>query len=123
MADADKPKVAWTAADRARHAAVRRRFEDRPTREELVASGEYGPPVPLGFHVGLRSLLAELKAFRERSGITLADVSERTGMDPAAVSRLETGRTPNPTVETLERYTVALGKRLMVQVVDAPTPG
>jgi transcriptional regulator with XRE-family HTH domain len=52
-----------------------------------------------------------------RAGV--ADVTERTGMDRSALSKLETGQRPNPTVDTLVRYAEAVGKRLVVSLKDA----
>jgi DNA-binding XRE family transcriptional regulator len=64
-------------------------------------------------------LVLQLKAAREQKGLTLADLTERTGMDRSALSKLETGQRPNPTVETLVRYAEAVGKRLVVSLTDA----
>jgi DNA-binding XRE family transcriptional regulator len=63
-------------------------------------------------------LVLQLKAAREEKGLSLADLTERTGMDRSALSKLETGRRPNPTVETLVRYAEAVGKRLVVSLAD-----
>ena len=46
--------------------------------------------------------MAELKAERERQGLTLAQLAERSGIDKGAISKLETGRQVNPPVDTLE---------------------
>ncbi len=67
-------------------------------------------------HLG--ELLKQLKAAREERGLSLADMTEITGMDRSALSKLETGKRPNPTVETLIRYAEAVGKHLMVSLVD-----
>jgi DNA-binding XRE family transcriptional regulator len=67
----------------------------------------------------LQELLGQLKATREEKGLSLADVADRTGMDRSALSKLETGQRPNPTVETLVRYAEAVGKRLVVALTDA----
>ncbi|NUQ64555.1 MAG: helix-turn-helix transcriptional regulator [Pirellulales bacterium] len=64
-------------------------------------------------------LLRKLKAAREEKGLSLADLTELTGMDRSALSKLETGQRPNPTVETLVRYAEAVGKRLVVSLADA----
>jgi DNA-binding XRE family transcriptional regulator len=64
-------------------------------------------------------LLKQLKAAREDQGLSLADLTELTGMDRSALSKLETGQRPNPTVETLVRYAEAVGKRLVVSLADA----
>jgi DNA-binding XRE family transcriptional regulator len=67
----------------------------------------------------LQELLMQLKAAREAKGLSLADLTELTGMDRSALSKLETGGRPNPTVETLVRYAEAVGKRLVVTLADA----
>jgi DNA-binding XRE family transcriptional regulator len=64
-------------------------------------------------------LLKQLRAAREEKGLSLADLTDLTGMDRSALSKLETGQRPNPTVETLVRYADAVGKRLVVSLTDA----
>ena len=66
----------------------------------------------------LDELLRQLKAAREAKGLSLADVTELTGMDRSALSKLETGQRPNPTIETLVRYAEAVGKRVLVSLAD-----
>lgn len=66
----------------------------------------------------LAELLRQLKAAREERGLSLADLTELTGMDRSALSKLETGQRPNPTLETLVRYAEAVGKHLVVSLVD-----
>ena len=67
----------------------------------------------------LQELLMRLKAAREAKGLSLSDLTELTGMDRSALSKLETGQRANPTVETLVRYAEAVGKRLVVSLADA----
>jgi DNA-binding XRE family transcriptional regulator len=67
----------------------------------------------------LDELLKQLKAAREAKGLSLADLTELTGMDRSALSKLENGQRANPTVETLVRYAEAVGKRLVVSLTDA----
>ncbi len=67
----------------------------------------------------LQELLTQLKAAREKRGLSLADLTELTGMDRSALSKLETGQRPNPTVETLVRYAEAVGKHVVIELVDA----
>jgi DNA-binding XRE family transcriptional regulator len=107
-----KPK--WTQADRARHKAIRQEFAHSPTEEELKASGDYDPPMKSGAYFAIKVLIHELKKTREAAGLTLAVVSKRTGMDQATLSRLENGRQPNPTVDTLWRYARAVGRQLVL---------
>src|SRR5437773_7062739 len=66
----------------------------------------------------LQELFLQLKAAREAKGLSLADLTEITGMDRSALSKLETGQRANPTVETLVRYAEAVGKRLVVTLSD-----
>ncbi|HEX4132136.1 MAG TPA: helix-turn-helix transcriptional regulator [Pirellulales bacterium] len=68
----------------------------------------------------LETLLKQLKAEREAKGISLADLAKLTGMDRSALSKLETGQRPNPTVETLVRYADALGRRIVVSLAKTP---
>jgi predicted transcriptional regulator len=67
----------------------------------------------------LQELLLQLKAAREAKGLSLADLTQLTGMDRSALSKLENGQRANPTVETLVRYAEAVGKRLVVSLTDA----
>jgi transcriptional regulator with XRE-family HTH domain len=64
----------------------------------------------------LQELLKQLNDAREAKGLSLADLTELTGMDRSALSKLETGQRLNPTVETLMRYAAAVGKRLGVSL-------
>src|SRR5438093_1285024 len=73
----------------------------------------------LAVRAQFQELLGQLKAAREAKGMSLADLTELTGMDRSAPSKLETGQRPNPTVETLMRYAEAVGKRLVVSLTDA----
>src|SRR4051812_13780436 len=114
----------WSPADRARHKALREKFrKERPTPEQLRAGGDYVGPIPLGVYLELRAALAALKQAREAAGLSLADVSERSGIDKAALSRLENGVHDNPTVETLLRYAAAVGKKLTWSLQDLTPAG
>jgi DNA-binding XRE family transcriptional regulator len=116
-------KVELTPQQRAEHRRIRKLFQDwHPSPEELIASGE-GEHFDLhGEYPYLRPFLAELKQTREQQGLSLADVARRCGVDKAALSRLENGHNPNPTLDTLWRYAAALGRRLLLDsAVITPT--
>jgi DNA-binding XRE family transcriptional regulator len=66
----------------------------------------------------LQELLKQLRSAREEKGLSLSDVEDLTGMDRSALSKLETGQRPNPTMETLVRYAEAVGKHLVVSLTD-----
>ena len=68
----------------------------------------------------MRSLRLQLKQTREAAGLSLADVARRSGIDKAALSRLENGHQENPTLETILRYLAAVGKDVEWRFVDVP---
>jgi len=70
-------------------------------------------------HERLRDLLDALKSERERQGIRLSELSDRTGIDKANLSRLESDARVRPTLETLQRVAAALGKSVRLELVDA----
>lgn len=110
-------KIERTPEQRAELRAVRAQLQrDRPTLEDLIASGEYEGPYRLGDVIEFRSAMATLKRGRERRGLSLADVSERSGIDKGMLSRLENGKLPNPTFSTLWRYAEAIGARITIGV-------
>jgi DNA-binding XRE family transcriptional regulator len=115
----DKP--ALSAEQRASIEAIRERARtDRPGPDELIDRGELDELVPQAQYIELRALAIRLRQIRERMGLSLTDVSERSGLTRAAISRLENSWTLNPTLETLFRYTEALGVGLSL-TVDDPT--
>lgn len=67
----------------------------------------------------LQRLCEQLKAAREEKGLSLADVSELTGMDRSAISKLESGQRSNPTLDTLVRYAEAVGKQVVVALSNS----
>jgi len=51
----------WTPADRARHNAIREKFQKkRPTPEQLRASGDHVGPIPHGLYLSLMAALRDL---------------------------------------------------------------
>lgn len=102
---------------------MRERFQaERPSLDDLLATGDCDGTVRLGTYLALVEALTALKRAREEQGLSLADVAEASGIDRAAISRLENGRNANPTVETLDRYAAAVGKRLAWVVEDGDGP-
>jgi transcriptional regulator with XRE-family HTH domain len=103
-------KIERTPEEHARIVALHAKYErERPGPDELAASGEYEGPVQAGAYWEVRRVMAELKAERERQGLTLAQLADRSGLDKGAISKLETGRQVNPTVDTLSRIATGLG--------------
>ncbi len=116
-------QTARTPEQRQREKELRERFQrERPSLEHLVASGEYTPPIPHGVYLDILRLLAGLHQLRESSGLSLAELASRTGIDPAVLARLESGGPDNLTLEMVLRYATALGKRLVWRLEDAADP-
>jgi transcriptional regulator with XRE-family HTH domain len=67
-------------------------------------------------------ILGVLKQARQDRGLSLSEIGRRSGIDLAALSRLEGGKNPNPTFETLSRYAEALGLRLELSLSEVETP-
>lgn len=86
--------------------------ETNAERTEIVKQGK----AVLGARRVARQMLGELKAERERRGLSLADVMRLTGMSRESISRLENDPAPNPTVLTFARYAEALGLELRFSV-------
>jgi DNA-binding XRE family transcriptional regulator len=110
-----------TPEQEAEERAIRERFQrDRPSAEQLVASGEYEDPgMTQGEFWELQHFCREqLRPLRDEAGLSLSDMAERTGMDRAAINKLENGVHTNPTISTINRYLHALGKKLVVRVAD-----
>lgn len=63
-----------------------------------------------------KRVIAQLKAERERQGLSLADIRNRSGISREAISALENSDAPNPTLKTLQRYALALGVKLDLAV-------
>jgi DNA-binding Xre family transcriptional regulator len=72
------------------------------------------------FHIGSGRLLAELRAERERQGLSLTDLMALTRIDRATINKLENGKVPNPTYSTLKAYARALGMRLAFHLGRSP---
>src|SRR5690348_9986456 len=96
--------VKRTSEELAELRAVRERFQrEKPSLEQVLAATGQTEAVPLGEYLHARELLLALRKERERQRVTLAQLAERTGDDPAVLSRLFTGRQANTTLATVAR--------------------
>jgi hypothetical protein len=98
--------------ERLRHKRIREQIEQE--KPELIARGRR----VRARHARLREAVAALKATRELLGLTLADIRERTGIEKGNLSRLENAANPNPTIDTLTRYADAVGKEIVIELVE-----
>jgi DNA-binding phage protein len=109
-------------ADEQQKVAEARRLIVQDEAEIRRNAREYKQAYEAG-RAALEDAVKVLKAERERLGLSLADVSERTGIERPNLSRLENGPHANPTISTLMRYADALGKRLMIVLADPVAGG
>jgi DNA-binding phage protein len=110
-----------TAEEIAEEARVRDLFRDRPSTQTLIERGEIDPDriMTLTAEESLLKGLIALKEARHARGLSLSEISRQSGIDLASLSRLEGGKNPNPTFETLSRYAQALGLRLELSLVES----
>jgi transcriptional regulator with XRE-family HTH domain len=101
---------------RARHRTPEYRAEERRVRE--LARRDFPPATP---DPELAALLTALKAERERRGVSLTEMHERTGLDRATISKVENGHVPNPTWATLRSYSRALGLKIVTDLAPLPS--
>lgn len=79
-----------------------------PTRDDLSSDGEGQDVLTQGMTMALAALVIGLKSRRERKGLTLADVSQRSGLTIQTLSRLENHHNRNPTFDSVFRYAMAM---------------
>ena len=95
--------------------AIRARFhEEKPTSQQLVASGDMEPPVSQAAFLAAWQAVDALTRARQDAGLSLSQVAARGGLDKGTLSRLEAGQHVNPTLDTLSRYAMALGRGMAV---------
>jgi DNA-binding XRE family transcriptional regulator len=104
LSDTEQAKLDAARKDVAAHA------------DELLDEAREAKAVWNKMRVTLRAVLSELKAERERQGLSLADMELRSGLKKSALSRLENDTRANPTLLTLQRYADALGRALDLRV-------
>ncbi len=91
---------------------VQARREIEAEREEILREARAAKRAWAAMRREVDETVARLRAERERRGLSLADVEQRSGLRRSALLRLENDRTSNPPLLTLERYAAALGLTL-----------
>lgn len=96
--------------------AIREKYQrEKPALSEVLGSGEHDV-VSQGDYLGLMSAIAALKRARQDRKLSLATVAKRSGIDKAALSRLENGLNSNPTFATLDTVARAIGVAIRIVV-------
>jgi ribosome-binding protein aMBF1 (putative translation factor) len=119
----ERNRKRWDAMTPEQRAAVEvirasHRTPEFREREEAVRQAARFEFPPRGADEELTAALAALRVERERQGLSLTDMQERTKIDRATISKLERGEVRNPTIGTLRTYAFALGKRLSWSLSD-----
>ena len=73
----------------------------------------------MGYLPADNTLLAigqELREARESAGLSLGTLAAQSGLEKASISRLESGKNPNPSLRTLSRLARALKRSLEVRL-------
>ena len=65
-----------------------------------------------------RAAIAALRRERNRQGLSDEEMMTRSGLDAEALASMS-GRDAKPTIETMEAYARALGKKLLIVLADA----
>ena len=100
-------------------------FEPKPGQmgmnlDDMIEAGLVGKSqvtIQSAYDVVL-GLMKTLKDRRESLGLSLTDVSERSGLTRQVISKLENGHVTNPTVSTLARYAMALESEVTLGLRD-----
>ena len=106
--NADLTPEQRTAAEARRAERETHQYQEGLARDIEAYRQDFPPAVDCE----LVEAMAALRSERERQGLSLTDMAERTGIDRATISKLETGKIPNPTIGTLRTYAKALGRKL-----------
>lgn len=69
-----------------------------------------------------RQAMNKLVEIRKARKMTLKDVAEKMGSDPASIFRFESGER-DPHLSTIRRYATAIGARIETTVTRADDPG
>jgi DNA-binding phage protein len=116
-------KLPYKRIQRTRPRTPEEVVRDAEVREKIAQDPSW---IPTGLTMkdffALRSVMADLKEARKAQGLTLAEVSRRSGLASSVLCRLESGRQWNPTLHTLARYAKAVGKRLSLTLEEAAEP-
>lgn len=107
-------------ADREKYDRMRGQLEEE--KPELIAKARnWFQHRDAGVAI-LRDAIQQLKAERERQGLSLCELAERLRMFEADLCYLECDPACEPTLTVLVSYAEALGKKLEIGLADATAP-
>ena len=119
------------AIERAKSEGKRRvRMELTPSQREAMAKADAEVEQERGWiearsaearkkhEAQMQRLASRLREARQSAGLSLTQLSERTGMTRQAISRIESGENRNPTMSTIVRLAEALNKQCVIDLLD-----
>jgi len=77
-------------------------------RDQIQRGGQQQLKTWMAMRKDVDATIEALKRQRERLGLSLADVEQRSGLRKSVLSRLENDKRANPTLLTLQRYVTAV---------------
>ncbi|WP_247563446.1 helix-turn-helix transcriptional regulator [Bradyrhizobium sp. 188] len=89
------------------------------SNHDQMTSSSFEERFPLRDSKAIQALAANLKRLRRERGLTQQQLSAQTGIDQAAISLIENGRS-NPTVLMLESLAGTFGVRLVDLLENHP---
>lgn len=112
-------KIERTPEELAKLKADREQYQaEKLTPEQHLAAGGHTDFVSHAEVLEAHAIAVQIRKEREAQEVSLKEMERRTGIDQAALSRIETGANANPSIGTLARILAALGKILTIG--DAP---
>lgn len=86
-------------------------------QDYIVKNGDENISIESQKRVIGQEIIKELVYERKRLGLTQQDIADKTGMRAPNVTRVE-GCKFTPTLDVLERYAQAVGKKIKIELVD-----
>lgn len=86
-------------------------------QDYIVKNGDENISIESQKRVIGQEIIKELVYERKRLGLTQQDIADKRGMKAPNVTRVE-GCKFTPTLDVLERYAQAVGKKIKIELVD-----
>ena len=64
----------------------------------------------------LAAIGEEIRQARKSAGLSIGRLAQQSGLEKASISRLESGKNPNPSLRTLSRLAQALNRELEIRL-------
>jgi DNA-binding XRE family transcriptional regulator len=92
---------------------------ERTNWEDIKASRRDSPARRRGYDTAGRAIriAMEIRALREKKGLSQRELAERVSTTQSAIARLEGGKV-SPSLPTLDKIAAALGAEVSLSIVD-----